>query len=146
MRSISPKLPVLTVISQFRISSSKVPVVAISVPLSDSSLAVTSGNVKVISNTLFTQTSPNLVQSVKTALSKGVVEINVKTDLSSDAGWELLEEFLASVLEGSDTEVTKPAIVLCMSLFEKQNHCPNSLFSKPPSATQQPGQNYCVAT
>ncbi len=98
----------------FSISSSKVPVVAISIPLSDSSPTVASANVKVVSNTNFTQTSPNLVQSVKTALAKGVVEINVKSDLSSDAGYEALEEFLTSVLEGSNPEATKPAIVLCM--------------------------------
>ncbi|KIM30690.1 hypothetical protein M408DRAFT_328214 [Serendipita vermifera MAFF 305830] len=94
------------------ISSSKVPVVAISVPLSDSSPAVAAANIKVVSNTAFTQTSPNLVQSVKQALAKGVVEINVKSDLSTDAGWEALEEFLTSVLEGRDPEATKPAIIL----------------------------------
>jgi hypothetical protein len=54
---------------------------------------------------------------VKGALSKGVVEINVKSDLSSDAGWEALEEFLTAVLEGSDTEATKPAVVLCKYLL-----------------------------
>jgi hypothetical protein len=109
-------LSVLTLLLAFSISSSKVPVLAISVPLSDSSASTSAANVKVVSNTAFTRTSSELVQSVKGALSGGVVEINVKSDLSSDAGWEALEEFLTAVLEGSDPEATKPAIVLCKYL------------------------------
>jgi hypothetical protein len=103
----------------FSISSSKVPVLAISVPLSDSSASASAANVKFVSNSTFVKTSSELVQSVKGALARGVVEINVKSDLSSDAGWEALEEFLTAVLEGSDPEATKPAIVLCKYLNQK---------------------------
>lgn len=114
----------------YSISSSKVPIVAISVPLSDSTPTLKSGNVKLVSNTTFTQTSATLVQSVKTALAKGVVEINVKSDLDTDAGWEVLEEFLTSILEGTDPEATKPAIVLGVytNHQEATHHCLTILF------------------
>lgn len=77
---------------------------------------MSAGNIKIASNIAFTRSSPGLVQSVKGALAKGIIEINVKSDLSSEAGWEALEELLAAVLEGSDPEAAKPAIVLCKRL------------------------------
>lgn len=97
------------------IGSSTVPIVAVSVPLSDSNSTTVPGGTKVVYHTTFTASTPALVHAVKSGLSSGVVEIDVQSDLSEDANWEALEEFLGSVLADRDPEATKPAIVLCES-------------------------------
>ncbi|PVF95264.1 hypothetical protein CPB86DRAFT_711581 [Serendipita vermifera] len=94
------------------IGSSTVPVQAISVPLSSLSSVSTSTSAKIVSNTTFVQSAPSFAQEVKTGLAKGVVEISVQNDLTTDAGWEMLEESLTSIVQGQDPEATKPSVVL----------------------------------
>lgn len=95
------------------ISSSTVPVLAVTVPLSDASTSITAPNVKVAYSTPFIQSAPSESEAVRTALKTGVVNIDIQNDLSDDAGWEMLEEFLNSALKDVDPEATKPAVVLC---------------------------------
>jgi hypothetical protein len=96
-----------------RIGSSTVPVQAISVPLSSLSSVSTSTSARIVSNATFVQSAPSFAQEVKAGLAKGVVEISVQNDLSTDAGWEMLEESLTSILQGQDPEATKPSVILC---------------------------------
>jgi hypothetical protein len=137
-----------------RIGSSTVPVQAISVPLSSLSSVSTSTSAKIVSNATFVQSAPSFAQEVKAGLAKGVVEISVQNDLSTDAGWEMLEESLTSILQGQDPEATKPSVILCeflslirsLPLDPKSPHfaCINGLITvlanilPPPGALEMP--------
>ncbi|KAG8853878.1 hypothetical protein FRB91_004236 [Serendipita sp. 411] len=93
-------------------ASSTVPVLAVSVPISKSSTPSSSSSHKLVYSTAFVQPAPSEAEAIKSALQSGVVTIDVQTDLSTEAGWESLEEFLTSVLGAKETEEPRPAIVL----------------------------------
>jgi hypothetical protein len=99
-----------------RLTDSSAPILAVSVPLSASTTAASIGKIRLVRNTIFTGSDQELTQSIKSALSTGVVEIDVQTDLTTSAGWEALEEILTAILDGAEPDATKPAIVLCKRL------------------------------
>lgn len=87
----------------------KHPILALSVPLSS---ADSFSSTHALTYRFTTSEAPS-VASVKSVLSKGVIEINVDGDLGIDKTWDNLEEFLSQVLQETDTEDTKPTIILC---------------------------------
>ncbi|KAG8835011.1 hypothetical protein FRC17_005859 [Serendipita sp. 399] len=91
-------------------SSSTVPILAVSVPVSASTKA--SQKFRTAYSTAFVQSAPSEAEAIKSALQSGVVTIDVQNDLSTDAGWEGLEELLTSVFGTKETDEPRPTVVL----------------------------------